>query len=94
MTVVAVPCEDVIALLLGEDTPMRPEIGLIRAVLLVAASAISTPQSVAGSCDCRPEVSNASAITVGHCAKLWSNNQCTLKEDGTSSGSVNVYSEL
>ena len=73
---------------------MRPGIGLICAVLLGAASTISTLQSVAGSCDCRPEVSNASAITVGHCAKLWSNNQCTLKEDGTSSGNVNVYTEL
>jgi hypothetical protein len=80
-------------LFLGKDASMG-QIGLIRALLFVASSATATPQSVAGSCDCRPEISNANAITVGSCAKLWSNNQCTLKEDGSSGGSGSIYNDL
>jgi hypothetical protein len=73
---------------------MRLEVALVHAALLLASGAVSATQSVvAGGCDCSPEVSNANAITISNCAKLWSNNQCTLKEEGTS-GNTKFYNDV
>jgi hypothetical protein len=63
-------------------------------LVLAALNVFTTQRSVAGSCDCHPEVSNASAITVGNCAKIWSNNECTLKEDGAAGASVNLVNQI
>ena len=54
---------------------------------LLVSAALAASVSVAafgGTCDCKDEVENASAQVTGSCSKLWSNNHCTLKENGSS----------
>jgi hypothetical protein len=38
--------------------------------------------ATAGTCSCQNEIRNAKASVTGLCAKIWSHNVCTLKEDG------------
>ena len=45
-------------------------------------------ESFAGSCDCSPEIENASATVTTTCSKTWSDNQCSLDETGASASQL------
>jgi hypothetical protein len=47
--------------------------------------------ALAGSCDCKTEVSNASAIVLQSCSKEWAENQCTLREIGAKSDTPELH---
>lgn len=59
-------------------------------VFLVASAItlVSVGGAVAGECDCKDQIDNASAEVSGACSKIWSNNHCTLKEDSSSSANL------
>src|SRR5260370_13125786 len=44
-------------------------------------------RALAGNCDCKPEIDNASAVVISACGKIWSDNHCILKESGATSSS-------
>lgn len=56
--------------------PLVPIVGVV--LVCLPGRAAAQP----GECSCTPEVSNARAIVSSTCAKIWSNNVCTLKESG------------
>lgn len=55
--------------------------------LVAACFLFFTNAALAGTCDCKPEIINASAVVTSTCGKIWSNNHCTLKESGASASS-------
>ena len=56
-------------------------------VCLTALLLLSLPVN-AGNCSCQDQIDNASAEVSGSCSKIWSNNHCTLKEDGATSSAM------
>ncbi|MCE8006839.1 hypothetical protein [Aestuariivita sp.] len=48
----------------------------------------TTGVCLAGSCDCSPEIDNASATVTTTCSKTWSNNQCSLDETGANASQL------
>ncbi len=54
-------------------------------ILTIATLALSGSAIVfGGTCDCNPEIGNASAKVSNICSKIWSNNHCTLIESKNS----------
>lgn len=58
---------------------------LIHFLAAVAVALSASATAFAGTCDCSPEIKNASAKVTSSCSKVWSDDQCTLKEVGASS---------
>ncbi|MDE0342151.1 MAG: hypothetical protein OXK82_03115 [Deltaproteobacteria bacterium] len=61
---------------------------LFRLLAAVALALLGSTTAFAGSCNCSPEIENASATVTSTCSKIWSDNECTLKESGSSTSEV------
>ena len=57
---------------------------IIRSIAAVGLALSVSVAAVAGTCDCKPEITNASAAVTSSCSKIWSSGHCTLKESGAS----------
>lgn len=58
--------------------------GVVFVGAFVSLNSPGTP-AVGATCECKPEVNNASAVTSDTCSKTWKDSHCTLKESGASS---------
>ena len=61
----------------------------IRLIAAVGLALFASVAALAGSCNCKPEITNASAKVTSTCSKIWSSNHCTLKEAGASGSRLN-----
>ena len=51
-------------------------------IVLMLTHSFGSAVAFGSECSCSPEIGNAKALVTSTCAKIWSNNQCTLKESG------------